>query len=872
MNAFTTIGSSSRILLGLVCAACGTTHTDGAPDIERKSQDISSANAAMVLGFEDAALWQATSGHGTSLTTDRVEGESALRVLAQGWTPLSSAPFVSVGGQDSISVNLALSLEQPNPGWFGALHLYVDAPACGVYDAYVDHVELTGPPTGVFQTLEWNVPAEVAPAFAAGCEVRLEVVLNVPHDATGAYLLDAIDLGGQAVGPGAPTPTGDRLAMSFDGDGDFIGVGASSDLAVGAGDFTLSAWVNIPSDVSASGQHSIAGRGLPGVAPGHQAGYRLAYEQDTTKLVVDNGFQSYVVQGTGVLSRDTWHHIVGVRAGAKLSLYVDGQLIDTRPILGYFQIQTPRPFVIGAALGFAAQHAFDGGIDNVAFYTRALSGSEVAELGVLGPMLVDAELQGFWSFDDGTARNLTSSVHFGTLFGDVRPIPSPLAALLASFPISDSAVIDGQLNPTYLDQNENLDRITGDFTQIIEQTGVQVLSTGESSPLSTQVARVGDFDQNDTVQVVRHSSDYETGTRAGALSILFYMQSPYAVGSSQTADQSVRDWFDAGIRVVNLAYSQGHQDELTAANSRYAGSADDYETGGLTTLGQAVVQAMYDRYMIVDVSHLNQPSTLEVIALAKARGRPVLANHANAIGVHANDRNKTDDEICGIAQTGGVIGLMPIGFALGPVGDRATEKLIEHIDYVRELDCLDDNGDPIPMIDHIAVSADSRIDGWDPNEPEHASFFVDDRMNAPSRWQTLAGILRTRATNPYRAADLRRLFGDNLRRVYRLGLPGLRDLTAIAELLGSGSVRFTWAPPIAQNTDAPTHYSVFVDQEVSGEWVRVGSFRELGSFSLIESFTSGHRYRWYLHARNDENFPNDDRGVWVNTRWSYFTL
>ena len=97
--------------------------------------------------------------------------------------------------------------------------------------------------------------------------------------------------------------------------------------------------------------------------------------------------------------------------------------------------------------------------------------------------------------------------------------------------------------------------------------------------------------------------------------------------------------------------------------------------------------------------------------------------------------------------------------------ESATEQLVEQINYVVNLDCSDDQGNSIKMINHVSVASDAYVDGWDPNDETSGRVYFNQEMNSPDRWMTLASVL-TSAPNNYSADHLAKVFGRNLLRVY----------------------------------------------------------------------------------------------------------
>jgi membrane dipeptidase len=101
----------------------------------------------------------------------------------------------------------------------------------------------------------------------------------------------------------------------------------------------------------------------------------------------------------------------------------------------------------------------------------------------------------------------------------------------------------------------------------------------------------------------------------------------------------------AGFRMVGLAHF---------FDNGFAGSAHGVEKGGLTAAGRELVAELEGRRILVDVAHASAATIDDVLAIAT---RPVLASHTGVRGVADHDRNLTDDQLRGIAATGGMVGI-----------------------------------------------------------------------------------------------------------------------------------------------------------------------------------------------------------------------
>jgi microsomal dipeptidase-like Zn-dependent dipeptidase len=137
----------------------------------------------------------------------------------------------------------------------------------------------------------------------------------------------------------------------------------------------------------------------------------------------------------------------------------------------------------------------------------------------------------------------------------------------------------------------------------------------------------------------------------------------------------------AGFRMAGLAHF---------FDNEVAGSMHGVRKGGLTPLGRQVVRAMEAKGMIVDIAHSSHAAVAEVLALAK---RPVVSSHGGVQATCRVNRNLTDEEIRGVARTGGLVG---IGYWDAAVCDLRPAAIAAAIAHVRDL----------VGIDHVALGSD----------------------------------------------------------------------------------------------------------------------------------------------------------------------
>ncbi|UIJ45388.1 dipeptidase [Sphingomonas cannabina] len=139
--------------------------------------------------------------------------------------------------------------------------------------------------------------------------------------------------------------------------------------------------------------------------------------------------------------------------------------------------------------------------------------------------------------------------------------------------------------------------------------------------------------------------------------------------------------YAAGFRMAGLAHF---------FDNEVAGSMHGVAKGGLTPLGRQAVRRMERLGMVVDIAHSSHRSVAEILAMAR---RPVVSSHGGVQAVCKVNRNLTDEEIRGVARTGGVVG---IGYWDGAICSTDPRKAVDAIAHVRDL----------VGIDHVGLGSD----------------------------------------------------------------------------------------------------------------------------------------------------------------------
>ena len=103
--------------------------------------------------------------------------------------------------------------------------------------------------------------------------------------------------------------------------------------------------------------------------------------------------------------------------------------------------------------------------------------------------------------------------------------------------------------------------------------------------------------------------------------------------------------YQLGARFMQLSYNN---------QSLLATGCYEIEDPGITRMGRQVIREMNRLGMVVDTSHSAARSTLEAIEISE---RPTAITHANPYFWHPALRNKSNDVLKALAESGGMLGL-----------------------------------------------------------------------------------------------------------------------------------------------------------------------------------------------------------------------
>lgn len=159
-------------------------------------------------------------------------------------------------------------------------------------------------------------------------------------------------------------------ALEFDGYNDYVDCGNNESLDI-TGAITLAVWVKT-NDAGNSQYNYFVGKGDTSYAIQHQSSNQIEF------FIYDSSSWYNTWYPINTSFNGTWHHLAGTYDGSILRLYVDGIEQDTKAHIGSIE-STAYNVYIGEN---SQEHNcyYNGDIDDVRIYDRALDANEIVQL------------------------------------------------------------------------------------------------------------------------------------------------------------------------------------------------------------------------------------------------------------------------------------------------------------------------------------------------------------------------------------------------------------------------------------------------------------------------------------------------------------
>ncbi|MFI5731796.1 exo-alpha-sialidase [Kribbella sp. NPDC051587] len=197
-----------------------------------------------------------------------------------------------------------------------------------------------------------------------------------PDAPLGATTPDVSGLGNNSYLRGGTTSVAGKFGQARDLDGvdDAIQLPFAESLAVGAGDFTAMAWIKY--GASTGPQAIFWGYNINEFS---QFWLRAEPADGRIRGLITTGGNTAVVATSKAYNDNAWHHVALQRRAGTLAIWVDGtQVASVASPAG--SVSPGRPFKMFVGQRIDGAHHFDGSMDEVRIYKRALTAAEIGSI------------------------------------------------------------------------------------------------------------------------------------------------------------------------------------------------------------------------------------------------------------------------------------------------------------------------------------------------------------------------------------------------------------------------------------------------------------------------------------------------------------
>ena len=183
----------------------------------------------------------------------------------------------------------------------------------------------------------------------------------------------------------------------------------------------------------------------------------------------------------------------------------------------------------------------------------------------------------------------------------------------------------------------------------------------------------------------------------GQVAVMYGLQNACCIDTDLDRLQTLHN---LGLRIVQLTYNNRNQ---------VADGCRETNDQGLSSFGRDALVRMNDLGLVIDLSHCSPKTTVQSAKLSRA---PVAATHVGAHALYPHPRNKTDDELKAIADTGGMVGVIGVPLFLRQEGPDGIDDMLDHLEHMAG----------IVGIDRIGVGHDNFV------HPDESHFRTNDRI------------------------------------------------------------------------------------------------------------------------------------------------
>lgn len=313
-----------------------------------------------------------------------------------------------------------------------------------------------------------------------------------------------------------------------------------------------------------------------------------------------------------------------------------------------------------------------------------------------------------------------------------------------------------------------------EFDAAVMASGVTcvVQNAGEGRNVYESLERMSFFthvcDELPNVTKAVTASQIEVAKAAGHHCLFFSLNNPIMEQRWDFWENELH-WLDvfrmAGTRIMHLTYNR---------RNRCGDGCAEPTDAGLSDFGVDVIRRMNDLGLIVDVAHSGQRTSAEA---ARASRRPMVASHSGAMTLNVHPRNKSDEVIRAICDTGGYVGACAIPPFLGRSGDIVA--LLDHVQDLRDrfgadhvaIGCdatyLPDVPAGVAEVQSPLVAKRSFWSHWRPDDPLFEPGAEEDNRTGSLCWTNWPLFTVGMVQRGFRDDEIRKIIGGNCLRVMK---------------------------------------------------------------------------------------------------------
>ncbi len=188
-------------------------------------------------------------------------------------------------------------------------------------------------------------------------------------------------------------------------------------------------------------------------------------------------------------------------------------------------------------------------------------------------------------------------------------------------------------------------------------------------------------------ELCRNYTDIEYTLNSGKRAFILTVEDARLLGGNLSRLDAL---IERGVRVLTFQW----------AGESCIGGGFDTDVG-LSSFGAHTAHACAKHAIIPDISHANEKTARDIIAIMAEYNKPVIATHSNSYAVCPHKRNMTDALYDTLISTGGIVGISLAPQHLSDNSASDSETVFRHIDHYAQRG----------GIEHICLGCD--LDGID---------------------------------------------------------------------------------------------------------------------------------------------------------------